>query len=76
MPATITRLPVAAPQPAPSDLDVQTACFTEAMREAAFAAGERSVYERLGIPQPPSPLERYLSAVGSAAVLAASRPVS
>lgn len=75
MTATITRLPVAASQAAPGEAD-ETAAFTKLMWDAAVAEGERRVYARLGIPQPSSPLDRYLSAVGSAAVLAASGPSS
>ena len=59
MTATITRLPVSQPQPAPDEADA-SACFAALLYEAAIAEGERRVYARLGIPQPAPARSRHL----------------
>ena len=63
--ATITRLPVAAPQPAPEPDQFVLPAFAF---EGAIEEGRRRAYEELGIPfRPQSPSRsRHLSAAGGA----------
>lgn len=61
---TVARLPVAAPQPAPSETD-ETAAFTRVMFEAAIAEGYRRACEEFGIPYFPPVQSRHLSVVGA-----------
>jgi hypothetical protein len=75
--ATIHHLPVRTPQPPPPATSGEASLLSLVYRMGE-AEGERRVYAKLGIPQPPfSPsLEERLTDSGVAAILAASGPSS
>lgn len=65
MTATITRIPVSAPQATPDEA-AQTATFTKSMADAFIAEGYRRACEEFGIPyfpQASAPVRR-LSVLG------------